>query len=54
MLTRYSPQRLRYGYNQIDGEEIFFIPNPGLGLWSFHGKLGSEIERLPALQIEKQ
>jgi nickel-dependent lactate racemase len=54
MLTRYSLQRLRYGYNQIDGEEIFFIPNPGLGLWSFRGKLGSEIERLPALQIEKQ
>jgi len=54
MLTRYSPQRLRYGYNQIDGEEIFFIPNPGLGLWSFRSKLGSEIERLSALQIEKQ
>jgi nickel-dependent lactate racemase len=54
MLTRYSPQRLRYGYNQLDGEEIFFIPNPGLGLWSFRGKLGSEIERLPALQTEKQ
>jgi hypothetical protein len=47
MLTRYSPQRLRYGYNQLDGEEIFFIPNPGLGLWSFRGKLGSAIERLP-------
>jgi len=54
MLTRYSPQKLRYGYNQIDGEEIFFIPNPGLGLWSFRGKLGSAIERLPALQTEKQ
>jgi nickel-dependent lactate racemase len=54
MLTRYSPQRLRYGYNQLDGEEIFFIPNPGLGLWSFRDKLSSEIERLPALQTEKQ
>src|SRR5882724_7538730 len=54
MLARYNPQRLRYGYNQIDGEEIFFIPNPGLGLWSFRSKLGSEIERLSALQIEKQ
>ncbi len=53
MLTRYSPQRLRYGYNQLDGEEIFFIPNPGLGLWSFRGKLSSEIERLPALLPEK-
>ena len=54
MLTRYSPQKLRYGYNQIDGEEIFFIPNPGLGLWSFRGKLGSAIDRLPVLQTEKQ
>ena len=54
MLTRYSPQRLRYGYNQLDGEEISFIPNPGLGLWSFRGKLSSEIERLSALQTERQ
>lgn len=54
MLTRYNSQRLRYGYNQIDGDEIFFIPNPGLGLWSFRGKLGNEVERLPALQTEKQ
>jgi nickel-dependent lactate racemase len=54
MLTRYSPQKLRYGYNQIEGEEVFFIPNPGLGLWSSRGKLGSETERLPALQPEKR
>ncbi|MBQ9188637.1 MAG: DUF2088 domain-containing protein, partial [Clostridia bacterium] len=31
---RYDPQKLRYGYNTLpDGEEIFFIPNPALGLW---------------------
>jgi nickel-dependent lactate racemase len=40
MLTRYSPQVLHYGYNRVDGEEIFFIPNPGLGLWAYRGKLG--------------
>jgi nickel-dependent lactate racemase len=39
MLTRYSPQTLRHGYNRVDGEEIFFIPNPGLGLWAYRGKL---------------
>lgn len=22
-----------YGYNKVGGEEIFFIPNPALGLW---------------------
>ena len=31
---RYDPQKLQYGYNTLpDGEEIFFIPNPALGLW---------------------
>ena len=39
MLTRYNPQTLRYGCNRIDGEEVFFIPNPGLGLWAYRGKL---------------
>ncbi|MBE5785637.1 MAG: DUF2088 domain-containing protein [Clostridiales bacterium] len=31
---RYDPAKLRYGYNTMpDGEEIYFIPNPALGLW---------------------
>lgn len=35
MLLRYPPERLVDGYNQLpDGEEIFFISNPGLGLWT--------------------
>ena len=40
MVQRYDPQTLRYGYNQVDGEDIFFIPNPGLGLWAYRGKNG--------------
>jgi nickel-dependent lactate racemase len=39
MLTRYNPQSLRYGNNRVDGEEVFFISNPGLGLWAHRGKL---------------
>jgi nickel-dependent lactate racemase len=39
VLARYDPQKLRYGYNSVDGEEVFFIPNPGLGLWAYRGKL---------------
>jgi len=39
MLSRYNPQTLRHGYNNVDGEEVFFIPNPGLGLWAYRGKL---------------
>ena len=34
MLRRYDPSKLVYGTNTLpDGEEIFFIPNPALGLW---------------------
>jgi nickel-dependent lactate racemase len=39
MQRRYNPQMLSYGYNQVDGEEIFFIPHPGLGLWAYRDKL---------------
>ena len=38
MTKKYDPQRLKYGYNQVDGEEIFFVPNPGLGLWAYGGR----------------
>ena len=34
MARRYNPETLQYGYNTLpDGEEIYFIPNPALGLW---------------------
>jgi nickel-dependent lactate racemase len=39
MLERYDPQKMSHGYNQIEGEEIFFIKNPGLGLWAHRGRL---------------
>lgn len=33
-VKRYNPETLQYGYNTMpDGEEIYFIPNPALGLW---------------------
>jgi hypothetical protein len=38
MLTRYNPEKLQYGYNTVDGEEVFFIANPGLGLWAYRGR----------------
>ena len=32
--ARYNPETLEYGYNVLpDGEEIYYIPNPALGLW---------------------
>ncbi len=33
MSRRYDPAKLQYGHNTVDGEEIYFIPNPALGLW---------------------
>ena len=38
MSSRYDPQKLKYGYNQVDGEEVFFVPNPGLGLWAHRSR----------------
>jgi hypothetical protein len=32
--ARYNPDQLTHGWNQVDGEEIFYISNPGLGLWA--------------------
>jgi len=44
MLARYSPQKLRQGYNRVAGEDVFFIADPGLGLWAYRGKLRSDQE----------
>ena len=33
VIKKYDPNKLEYGYNEVDGEEIYFIPNPALGLW---------------------
>jgi nickel-dependent lactate racemase len=39
MLAKYDPQKLKLGVNRVDGEEIFFISNPGLGLWAHKSRL---------------
>jgi hypothetical protein len=39
MLKRYDPDKLAHGYNTVDGEEVFFIANPGLGLWAHGSRL---------------
>jgi nickel-dependent lactate racemase len=35
MQAKYNPEKLKDGFNEVGGEEIFFISNPGLGLWSW-------------------
>ena len=40
MLLKYNPKYLKDGFNRIDNsEEIFFISNPALGLWSSRDRL---------------
>ena len=40
MLAKYNPAKLQHGYNRVDGEDIFFIANPALGLWAHRSRLG--------------
>jgi hypothetical protein len=39
MLARYDPAKLKAGVNEVAGEEVFFISNPGLGLWAHSSRL---------------
>ena len=39
MTSKYDPQKLNQGWNVVDDEEIFFIGNPGLGLWAHRSRL---------------
>ncbi len=38
MQEKYNPKKLKDGFNIVDGEEIFYISNPALGLWSTKDK----------------
>jgi nickel-dependent lactate racemase len=39
MLEIYNPKKLAEGYNTVDGEEVFFIGNPAVGLWAHKSRL---------------
>jgi len=34
MIEKYNPEKLTDGWNDIDGERIYYISNPALGLWA--------------------
>jgi nickel-dependent lactate racemase len=38
--AKYDPAKLVDGWNVVGGEEIFYISNPGLGLWAYRGRFG--------------
>jgi nickel-dependent lactate racemase len=35
MLLEYNPEKMQDGFNTINGEEVFYISNPALGLWAY-------------------
>lgn len=35
MMRKYDPHILHDGLNNVDGEEIYYISNPALGLWAY-------------------
>lgn len=39
MQTRYNSSSLRDGWNEVDGERIYYISNPALGLWAHRSRL---------------
>ena len=42
MIRKYDPGKLKYGFNKLaDGEEIYYISNPAVGLWSSQERLTS-------------
>ena len=34
MVKKYDPAKLKDGWNTVDGQEIYYISNPALGLWA--------------------
>ena len=43
-VRRYDPQTLGAGYNLLpDKQEVFYIPNPALGLWAYRKRLEEQI-----------
>ncbi len=39
MTEKYDPKKLKDGYNTMpDGEEIFYISNPAIGLWAYRNR----------------
>ena len=42
MIRKYNPEKLKEGINIMpDGEEIFYISNPALGLWAYRNRFNN-------------
>jgi len=38
IIKKYDPAKLTAGFNTVDGETIYYVPNPALGLWADKSK----------------
>ena len=41
MMAKYDPRKLKDGFNSVDAEDIYYISNPGLGLWAWKHRFNS-------------
>jgi hypothetical protein len=39
ILGQFNPDNLQDGWNDVDGERVYFVRNPALGLWAYRGRL---------------
>ncbi len=46
MLNLYNPEKLQEGFNMVDGEEVFYISNPALGLWSYAERFNQQTAQI--------
>jgi len=37
-MKKYAPAKLKDGFNEVNGEKIFYISNPVLGLWAWKNR----------------
>jgi nickel-dependent lactate racemase len=51
MLKSYNPEKLQDGYNTVNGEEIFYISNPALGLWASPNRFGQSTPAPQASEV---
>jgi hypothetical protein len=54
---KYDPAKLHEGFNTVEGEEVLFVSNPGLGLWAHKDRFdGTKIPHVgksePSSKIE--
>lgn len=57
----YNPQKMQNGFNTVNGEEIYFIDSPSLGLWTSKDKFRQSLdnnmafcERMIAMQPDEE